>query len=79
MKYNETGVRNLASAMLLQAAEDYLDTKKPEKKEQIIKDLNSRWNRFFTNDMSIVVAEKLKTHPGQIKRNLKRYKYRRDS
>lgn len=79
MKYNETGVRNLASAMLLQAAEDYLNTNKKKEKDSIIKELNSRWTKFLTNDMSVTVAEKLQTQPGQIKRNLKKYKFRRES
>lgn len=77
MKYNETGVHNLASAMLLQATEDYFGARNQKEKNQIIKDLNSEWNKFFTDGMSLIVADKLKHNPGSIYRKYKEIQKKR--
>jgi hypothetical protein len=68
----EQDIKNLASAVLLQAAKDYYETDKTGKKA-ILKDLNSEWMYFLTDGMSKIVAEELKTNERAIGIRLKRY------
>jgi hypothetical protein len=65
-------IKNLAAATMLQAAKDYFHWKAtPEKRAVILKDLRSEWMDFFTDGMSIAVADKLEKHPEEIKARLK--------
>lgn len=51
-------IRNLASAVLLQAVKDYCQGSEKEKRD-VIKDLNSKWMDELTQGLSKVYAEKL--------------------
>ena len=74
---NEQSIRNLASAVMLQAVKDYFSTSK-EGKQQILKDLRSAWMRDFTNGTSVNVAEQLKLHPDEIKERLRKNYFKED-
>ena len=65
--------RNLAAAVLLQAAKDYCDrgTTK-EQQKVIIKDLKGQWMDFFTNGTSKSVANELLTNEKIIRIRLKK-------
>ena len=69
----ETAIRNLGSAIILQAVKDYFGPKAtPETRETILKDLRSSRLKFITNDMSEIVAEQLELHPEEIAERLRR-------
>lgn len=68
-KLHMDGIKNLASAMLLQATKDYFASTTAQKRV-IIKDLRSGWCDLLTEGRSLVVAEKLKTHPEEIQKRL---------
>ena len=61
----QRAVRDLANATLLRAAMDYVKSSSAMRRA-IIKDLKSDWMDFFTDGMSIVLAEKLKKDPEEI-------------
>lgn len=66
-------IRNLASAVLLQAAKDYCDLGTNEKRKRvIIKDLNSQWMLFLTDGMSENVAQELQYNEKEISVRLKK-------
>lgn len=54
----EQAIRNLASAVLLQAAKDYCNGTEKER-EIILRELRSIWMRYLTDGTSVVVAEQL--------------------
>lgn len=69
----ETNIRDLACAILLQAAKDYCNPKATDdKKKEILKDLRSKRMDFITQGTSRVVAEQLESHPEQIAERLRR-------
>ena len=65
-------IRNLASAIMLQATKEYcgLDPE-PASKTSILRDLRSPWMNGLTDGMSVVVAERLEKHWREIKKRLK--------
>jgi broad-specificity NMP kinase len=68
---NDADVKNLASAITLQAVKDYFQSAEKGKKT-ILKDLRSPWMIMLTNDASVVVAEQLEKHPEEIRERLRR-------
>ena len=77
-------IRQLASAIILQAVRDYFikkeykTVKKTEemfdkKRKEIIKDLRSAYMDMLSNGQSIIVAEKLEKHPEEIAVRLHKY------
>ena len=54
----EQNIRNLASAVLLQAAKDYCDGTDKER-AKISEELRSEWVQELTQGISLVVAEQL--------------------
>ena len=58
-------IRNLASAVLLQAVKDYCRGSDKDKKA-ILKDLNGKWMDELTEGRSKVIAEKLLKAPDEI-------------
>lgn len=69
---NETGIRNLACAIIMQAVRDYLQSAS-NKKALILKDLRSPYMDMLSNGMSVVVAEQLEKHPEEIRARLRKY------
>ena len=69
MKLNIDGIKNLSAAMLLNATKEYFDANEGQKKV-IIKDLRSGWCDMLTDGRSLIIAEKLLTHPEEIKERL---------
>lgn len=67
----DANIRNLACAILMQAAKDYLYTT-PEKQAVILKDLRSPYMDLLTNGTSIAVADQLELHPEEIRERLRR-------
>ena len=63
-------IRNLGSAVMLQAVKDYF--RDESYRPAIIKDLKGEWMNFLTGGTSSVVAEQLKKNPGKIKRAMKK-------
>ena len=77
-------IRQLASAIILQAVRDYFikkeykTVKKTEemfdkKRKEIIKDLRSAYMDMLSNGQSIIVAEQLEKHPEEIAVRLHKY------
>lgn len=64
-------VRNLACAVMIQAAKDYCEQDDLKKREKILKDLRSNWMETFTEGTSIVIAEQLELHPKEIAARLR--------
>ena len=65
-------IRNLACAILLQAAKDYCNAKPDsETRRKILKDLRSPRLKFITSDMSAIVAEQLELHADEITERLR--------
>ena len=64
-------IKNLAAAVLLQAARDYCYGSEKQK-QAVIKDLNSPWMDFLTQGQAKVVAQELERHPDEIKERLRR-------
>lgn len=68
-----SAIKELAAEVLLQAVKDYLKvlddtlTETDESEEEILNDLQSDWMMFLTDGTSIIVAEKLKSNPEEIK------------
>ena len=58
-------VRQLACAVVLQAARDFARGTE-EQRQQIIQDLRSPWMQDFTSNTSCVVASQLENHPQEI-------------
>jgi hypothetical protein len=70
-----TGMKCLASAVMLQATKDYFAySATDEKRKAILKELRSNWMYMLTDGVSIVVAERLEKHPKEIKERLKKAK-----
>ena len=77
-------IRQLASAIILQAVRDYFikkeykTVKKTEemfdkKRKEIIKDLRSAYMDMLSNGQSVIVAEQLEKHPEEIAVRLHKY------
>lgn len=77
-------IRQLASAIILQAVRDYFikkeykTVKKTEemfdkKRKEIIKDLRSAYMDMLSNGQSVLVAEQLEKHPEEIAVRLHKY------
>lgn len=66
----EQNIRNLASAVLLQAAKDYCAGDDSQRKV-IVKELHSEWMQELTQGISIVVAEQLEKNWEEIAPRLK--------
>jgi hypothetical protein len=66
----DTSIKNLGAAIILQAVKDYFNATASYQKRVIINDLKSDWLDFITNGTSIVVADKLKSNPEEIRRRL---------
>lgn len=66
---NMDGVRNLCSAMLLQATKDYFAGNTGQKR-LIIKDLRSDRCDLLTEGKSLIIAERLLKHPEEIEKRL---------
>lgn len=62
-------INNLGAAIVLQAVKDYFEETVPMQRA-IINDLKSDWLDFITNGTSIIVAEKLKSNPEEIRSRL---------
>ena len=72
---NNECIKQLISAILLQAVKDYCSAKATEKtRKKIIKELYSTRMRFYTNDKSCIVAEQLLLHYNEIATRLHKYK-----
>lgn len=65
----DTSIKNLGAAIIMQAVKDYFEATTHQQKA-IIKDLKSDWLDFITNGTSIVVADRLKSNPEDIRRRL---------
>lgn len=63
-------IRQLSCAVVMQAVEDYFKTTTGNK-QQILKDLRSKWMDTFTDGTSVIVAEQLELHPEEIRARLK--------
>ena len=71
----ESGIKCLASAVMLQATKDYFAYGANEaKRKTILKELRSNWMIFLTDSVSLVIAERLEKHPEEIKERLKHAK-----
>lgn len=64
--------QELGYSIAIQAAKDYLHSNSPNEKRRIIKDLKSEWMKFITNDISVLLAEKLKSVPDEVRINFAR-------
>lgn len=64
-------VRNLACAVLIQAAKDYCQSQDAKIRAKILKDLRSNWMETLTEGTSIVIAEQLELHPKEIAERLR--------
>ena len=65
------GIKDLASATLIQAAKDYCDDDAtPNEKKAIIKELKSPWMDFLTNGTSKNIAEELLHNERVIKKRI---------
>lgn len=64
------GIKNLASATLIEAAREYCEVETTQQKNKIIKDLNTTWMDFLTDGMSINVARELQRNGPAIKKRL---------
>lgn len=72
---NDQSIRNLAAAIILQAVKDYLAADGvPSKQSVILKDLRSARMDFITGGSSVIVAERLETHPEEIADRLRQYR-----
>ena len=65
-------VKALAASVLLQAAKDYCDTKTPQGKSKILRELKGDWCTFLTDGFSLIVAEKLEKNETEIAMRLGR-------
>ena len=63
-------IKQLAAAIMLQAAKDYFNTSENGKKV-IIDDLHSEWMLFLTDGQSKIISEKLLSDPEGIKTRIK--------
>lgn len=63
-------IKQLAAAIMLQAAKDYFNTSENGKKV-IINDLCSEWMLFLTDGQSEIISEKLLSDPEGIKTRIK--------
>ena len=68
---NEFAIKQLAAAVMLQAAKDYINATKDKKKKEILRDLKSGWMQTLSNGQSLIIAEQLEKHPEEIKRRIK--------
>jgi hypothetical protein len=69
---NPQGIKDIASAVLLRAVDDYCNAKNNFERGQITKDLRSEWTMFLTDGMSTMVASNLKADAKGIKSRLRR-------
>lgn len=70
MRYVD-GYRELVSAIILQAVKDYF-TSNEKNKKAILKDLRSAWLDWISDGLSNKAANKLETHPIEIRSRLKK-------
>ena len=66
---NDTNIRELACAIVMQAVRDYFRSS-TAKKAIILADLRSSYMDTLTNGLSIVVAEQLELHPEEIRQRM---------
>ena len=62
--------QQLGYAIALQAAKDFFEASE-KGKAKIIKDLRTPRMQLFSNDLSLILAEKLENNPAEIEANLK--------
>jgi hypothetical protein len=67
----EKNIRELASAVMLQAVKDYFATTYDSSRKAILKDLRSPWMDMLSGGLSIAVAEQLEKEPEKIKKRLR--------
>ena len=71
---NDHAIKQLAAATMLRAVKDYFGKKStPKRRTQILKDLRSAWMRFFTDGMSVNIAEELEKNPEEIRERLRNH------
>ena len=63
-------IRQLCAAVIMQAVDEYMKATTNNKKA-ILKDLRSKWMRFFSDDLSVRIAEQLELHPDEIRERMK--------
>ena len=66
-----SNIRNLTSAITLQAVKDFIDGN-AKKRQAVLRDLRSAYMRLITDGLSLVVAEQLELHPEEIAERLRR-------
>ena len=71
---NDTSIRNLACAIILQAVKDYFEDGITDKQRKaILKDLRSPYMDTLSNGTSVIVAEQLEQHPEEIAVRLRKH------
>ena len=60
-------IKELASAIMLQAVKDYCRCDAPLRRKVILKDLRSSWMVTISDGESIIVAERLELYLDEIK------------
>lgn len=69
---NNGNIKDLTSAITLQAVRDYFAKGvTSEERQKILYELRSTWMRFITNGNSVIVAEQLELHPEEIAERLR--------
>ena len=69
---NNGNIKDLTSAITLQAVRDYFSKgATPKKRRKILRELRSTWMDFITDGMSVIVAEQLELHPDEIAERLR--------
>ena len=66
-------IKNLAYATMYQAVKDFVKAT-DKKRNVILKELRSSWMNWFTNGMSLIVAEQLENHPKDIITRMRKMK-----
>lgn len=61
----DTAVRSLACATILQAVKDFAHGTAAQK-NAVLKDLRSKWMDFFSDGTSVMVADQLEANPKEI-------------
>lgn len=70
--FTNDNYRQLAAAIALQAVKDYFETTR-RGKHNILKDLRSEYMVQITNGESLIVAERLESHPEEIAARVRHY------
>lgn len=69
---NDTNIRNLACAIIMQAVKDYFNSSE-KRRPSVLRDLRSPWMNMITNGTSTLVAEQLELHPEEIAERLRQH------